>query len=90
VEVAAINMGRVRLVWSRIWSVISGQGPTLVHFSAQPKPCLTQQHTLHTPQHPFTPPKQPLTLHTPKHPCTPPKQPLNAPPVPRKALTLSR
>ena len=23
-EVAAINMGRVRLVWSRIWSVISG------------------------------------------------------------------
>jgi len=38
----------------------SRQGLTLVHFSAQPKPCLTQTHTLHTPTRPLTPPKQPL------------------------------
>jgi len=42
-------------------------GLTLVHFSAQPKPCLTQKHTIHTP----------------KHPLTPPKQPLNSPPIPQ-------
>jgi hypothetical protein len=49
------------------------QGLTLVHFSAQPKPCLPQTRTLNTPQHPLTPLKQTL----------------NAPPIPQKALTLS-
>ena len=49
------------------------RGLTLVHFSAQSKPCLTQAHTLHTP----------------KHPLTSPEQPLNAPPMPQKALKLS-
>jgi len=32
------------------------QGLTPLHFSAQPKPCLTQKHTPNTPSHPFTPP----------------------------------
>jgi hypothetical protein len=36
------------------------QGLTLVHFSAQPKLCLTRTHTLYTPKQPLTTPKQPL------------------------------
>ena len=50
-----------------------GQGLTLVHFSAQPEPCLTQGNTLHT-------------LNTPLTRAT---QPLRAPPIPYKALKLS-
>ena len=36
------------------------QGLTLVHFSAQLEPCLTQEntpHTLNTPKHPLVPPE---------------------------------
>jgi len=32
----------------RLWSAASDQGLTLVHFSAQLEPCLTQEDTLHT------------------------------------------
>ena len=32
------------------------QGRTLVHISAQPKPFLTQKHTLHTPYYPLVSP----------------------------------
>jgi len=32
------------------------QGLTLVHFSAQSKPCLPQKHTLNTPWQPLTSP----------------------------------
>jgi hypothetical protein len=35
----------------------SGQGLTLVHFSAQPEPILTELHTLDTPLYSLTPPK---------------------------------
>ena len=49
------------------------QGLTLVHFSAQLEPCLSQENTLHT-------------LHTPLTLAT---QPLSAPPIPYKALKLS-
>jgi hypothetical protein len=44
--------------------------------SAQPEPVLTHKHTLTHPN-------------TPAIPLTPPTEPLNAPPVPRKSLTLS-
>ena len=59
-----------------VWGA-AGQGLTLVHFSAQLKPCLT--HTKH-PTHP----KHPLTL--PQHGL---HNPLRTPPIPYKALTLS-
>ena len=36
------------------------QGLTLDRFSAQPKPFVTQEHTLTTPYYPLTPPKHPL------------------------------
>jgi len=40
----------VTLVLGRARAVpASGQGHTLVHFSAQLEPCLTQENTLHTP-----------------------------------------
>jgi len=51
----------------------SFQGLTLVHFSAQLEPCLSQGNTLHT-------------LSTPLARAT---QPLRAPPIPYKALKLS-
>jgi len=54
-----------------------GQGLTLVHFSAQPEPFLT----LHTPTYPLIPHNTCSMTNN---------QPLNAPPVPLKALTLSR
>jgi len=38
----------------------SGQGLTLVHSSAHPKPFLTQKHTPNTPYHPLTPRKTPV------------------------------
>jgi hypothetical protein len=44
---------------SQVMGAGGGQGPTLVHFSAQPEPFLTQKHTLHTPdtpQHPLNNP----------------------------------
>ena len=50
------------------------QGRTLVHFSAQPEPFLTQNIPPNTQIHPMTPPKQPLN-----NPYTPPRQPLNSP-----------
>ena len=50
------------------------QGLTLVHFSAQLEPILTQKHTLNTPSYCLRPPTQPLS----------------APPIPQKALMLSR
>jgi len=53
------------------------QGLTLVHFSAQLEPCLTQENNLHT-------------LHTPNTPSTRATQSLRAPPIPRVALKLSR
>jgi hypothetical protein len=34
--------------------VATHQGLALVHFSAQPKSCLTQTHTLHNPKFPLT------------------------------------
>ena len=41
---------------STVGLVAQSQGLTLVHFSAQPKPFLTQTHTLHTPKpSPYTP-----------------------------------
>ena len=45
----------------------SRQGLTLVHFSAQLEPFLTQQHTLNTPNAPYHPLNTPET--TPN--CTP-------------------
>jgi hypothetical protein len=73
-------MGTSVSPWSRVAGALleaanaaKGQELTLVHLSAQHKPCLTQKHTLHTP----------------KHPLTPPKQPLNASHIPQKVLTLS-
>jgi len=36
-------------------AVAQAQGLTLVHFSAQLEPCLTQEYTLQ-PEHPLTPP----------------------------------
>jgi len=56
------------------------QGLTLVHFSAQLEPCLTQENALHTLPTPCTPPDTPSTRAT---------QPLSAPPEPYKALKLS-
>ena len=53
--------------------VPSDQGLTLVHFSAQLEPCLTQENTLHT-------------LNTPLTRAT---RPLRAPPMPCRALKLS-
>jgi len=47
-----------------------GQGLTLVHFSAQLEPCLTQENTLYTvniPQHPLNTVTQPLRA--PSIPC---------------------
>jgi len=59
----------------------TGQGLTLVHFSAQPEPYLTRNATLYTPN-------------TPRHLLNTrkitPEQSLNAPPIPQKALTLRR
>jgi hypothetical protein len=46
----------------------AGQGFTLVHFSAHPEPFLTQNNTLHTPEHPLTTPT------TPKHPLDTPEK----------------
>jgi len=57
------------------------QGLTLVHFSAQPEPYLTRNA-------PCTPQTPPDTCQTPAK--TTPTQSLNAPPIPQKALTLSR
>jgi len=54
-------------------SATGEQGLTLVHFSAQLEPYLTQENTL-------------LTLSTPLILST---QPLHAPPIPYKALKLS-
>jgi hypothetical protein len=42
------------------------QGLTLVHYSAQLEPCLTQKHTLNTPYHPLNTPQT-----TPTPNCTP-------------------
>jgi len=56
------------------------QGLTLVHYSAQLEPFLTQKRTLHTPNTP---------CHPLNNPSTPPKQHLTAPPVTQKALKLS-
>ena len=56
--------------------VAADQGLTLVHFSAQLEPCLTQENTLHI-------------LHTPTTPLTRATQPLGAPPILYKALKLS-
>jgi len=53
------------------------QGLTLVHFSAQLEPFLTQNI-------PYSPKVPPHTYYD------PPIQPRNAPPIPQKALTLSR
>jgi len=41
----------LRLLWyaSTAGRTLSNQGLTLVHFSAQPEPFLTQKHTLNTP-----------------------------------------
>jgi len=55
----------------------SEQGLTLVNFSAQLEPFLTQNT-------PRTPPN------TPQHSLTLPKQPIYAPHIPQEALTLSR
>jgi len=52
------------------------QGLTLVHFSAQLEPCLTQENTLHT-------------LNTPNIPLIRATQPLRATPTPYNALKLS-
>jgi hypothetical protein len=52
------------------------QGLTLVHFSAQLEPCMTQDNTLHN-------------LNTPQHPLERATQPLRASPIPYKALKLS-
>ena len=54
-------------------SSASSQGLTLVHFSAQLEPCLSQESTLHT-----------LNI-----PLTRATQPLRAPRIPYKALKLS-
>ena len=55
-----------------------GQGHTLVHFSGQLEPCLvTRKHPTH-PKHP------------PTAAATRARQPLHAPPIPDKALKLSR
>ena len=53
------------------------QGLTLVHFSAQLEPFLTQN----TPYHPLIPPDAASSS---------PKQPLTAPPIPQGVLTLSQ
>jgi hypothetical protein len=45
------DLPRTFLVFSPI-STASMQGLTLVHFSAQLEPCLTQENTLHTPNTP--------------------------------------
>ena len=45
------GMGSAQMVLS------AGQGLTLVHFSAQPEPFLTQKHTLYIPDHSLTPPQ---------------------------------
>jgi hypothetical protein len=87
--VRRFNVGRAVVVndhpaWTRsllpslslsatIWLAPMGQGLTLVHFSAQLEPCLTQENTLHT-------------LNTPSTRAT---QPLRAPPIPHKALKFS-
>jgi len=60
---------------------VTNQGLTLVHFSAQPEPYLTRNATC-------TPPNTPRHLLNTRK--TTPKQSLNAPPIPQKALTLSR
>jgi len=52
-------------------------GATLVHFSAQPEPILTQNA-------PSTP------SNSPQDPPNTPKHSLRAPPIPHNALTLSR
>jgi len=52
------------------------QGLTLLHYSAQLEPCMTQKHTQNNPD-------------TPYHPLNTPKQPLSAPHVTQKALKLS-
>ena len=44
-----------RGVESVLTGATAGQGLTLVHFSAQLEPCLTQEYTLHTPNTPWHP-----------------------------------
>ena len=75
-----------RAVSTRWWllnsvSATVMQGLTPVHFSAQPEPYLTRNT-------PFPPPNNPR--HLPNTRKQTPKQSLNAPPIPQKALTLSR
>jgi hypothetical protein len=60
-----------------------GQGLTFVHCSAQPEPYLTRN----TPFKPSTPPNTPRHLLNTRKITL--KQTLNAPPIPKKALTLS-
>jgi hypothetical protein len=48
----------------------ANQGLTLVHFSAQPEPFLTQIHPVH-PKHPLTPPQHPLNTPYTIPTCTP-------------------
>jgi len=53
---------------SPTWRYTSTQGLTLVHYSAQLEPFLTQKHTLNTPTTPYHPLHSPET--TPKcNPC---------------------
>jgi hypothetical protein len=70
--VPAKKESKPRKVTARCW-LAEGQGLTLVHFSAQFEPCLTQEDTRHTPN-------APLTRAT---------QPVRATPIPYKALKLS-
>jgi hypothetical protein len=46
-----------------------GKGLTLVHFSPQPEPFLTHEHTLITPEHPLKPHYHPLNT-TQTHPLS--------------------
>ena len=62
------NLGGMKVGWVEWAGDIYGwQGLTLVHYSAQFEPFLTQEHTLHTPDTPYHPLNTPET--TPD--CTP-------------------
>jgi len=64
-----------------VGAAVRRQGLTLVNFLAQPEPILTQNVPKRYPRHSLIPPGPP---------CSHPRQPLNAPPIPHKALMLSR
>ena len=62
---ALLLAGQIEELVSGVRGGGDGQGLTLVHFSAQPEPYLTQTHTLNTSQYPraplYNPYKHPLS-----------------------------